>query len=195
MKALSLWQPWASAIALGLKRHETRGQTTHYRGEIAVCATRAWSARGDVVAALVRELDRARVDTDVVTTLARSNELPHRCCVAIATLADALQVVDPQELRRQGVALPGFQVTRENEHLRHVLCWSWDRSRPEWLELSPADFLLGDYRLDRWVYVLRDVRMLAVPVAVRGAQRVFELDAGTSARIAQAEKIEVLPCG
>ena len=25
MKAISLWQPWASAIAVGAKRYETRG--------------------------------------------------------------------------------------------------------------------------------------------------------------------------
>jgi activating signal cointegrator 1 len=39
MKALSLWQPWASLIALGEKRVETREWTTKYRGPLAIHAT------------------------------------------------------------------------------------------------------------------------------------------------------------
>ncbi len=44
MKALSLWQPWASAIALGHKRIETRHWTTSYRGLIAIHAAKRWTA-------------------------------------------------------------------------------------------------------------------------------------------------------
>ena len=36
MKALSLWQPHAQAIMLGLKIYETRGWSTDYRGPIAI---------------------------------------------------------------------------------------------------------------------------------------------------------------
>ena len=36
MKALSLYQPWATAIALGSKRIETRGWPTSYRGPLAI---------------------------------------------------------------------------------------------------------------------------------------------------------------
>jgi hypothetical protein len=36
MKALTLWQPWASLIAIGAKRVETRCWTTKYRGELAI---------------------------------------------------------------------------------------------------------------------------------------------------------------
>ena len=36
MKALTLWQPWASLMAYGEKKVETRGWTTKYRGPIAI---------------------------------------------------------------------------------------------------------------------------------------------------------------
>ncbi len=36
MKALTLWQPWATAMALGAKHVETRVWSTKYRGEIAI---------------------------------------------------------------------------------------------------------------------------------------------------------------
>jgi len=38
MKALSLWQPWASLIALGEKRIETRIWSTKHRGPLAIHA-------------------------------------------------------------------------------------------------------------------------------------------------------------
>jgi hypothetical protein len=38
MKALSLWQPWASYIAVGMKQFETRAWETHYRGPLAIHA-------------------------------------------------------------------------------------------------------------------------------------------------------------
>lgn len=38
MKALTLWQPWASFFALGLKTMETRSWGTDYRGPVAIHA-------------------------------------------------------------------------------------------------------------------------------------------------------------
>jgi len=43
MKALSLWQPWASAMALGLKSIETRHWSTSYRGPMAIHAAKRWT--------------------------------------------------------------------------------------------------------------------------------------------------------
>jgi hypothetical protein len=36
MKAVTLWQPWASLVAYEEKKVETRGWQTKYRGEIAI---------------------------------------------------------------------------------------------------------------------------------------------------------------
>ena len=41
MKALTLHQPWASAIAWRLKYHETRSWSTKYRGPIAIHAAKS----------------------------------------------------------------------------------------------------------------------------------------------------------
>lgn len=38
IKALSVWQPWASLIADGHKRFETRSWSTKYRGPLLICA-------------------------------------------------------------------------------------------------------------------------------------------------------------
>ena len=38
MKAITIWQPWASLIACGAKKYETRSWPTKYRGPIAIHA-------------------------------------------------------------------------------------------------------------------------------------------------------------
>ena len=40
MKALSIWQPWASLIVLGYKKIETRSWSTNYRGQIVIHAAK-----------------------------------------------------------------------------------------------------------------------------------------------------------
>lgn len=40
MKAISLWQPWATLIALNEKLIETRGRLTYYRGPLAIHAAK-----------------------------------------------------------------------------------------------------------------------------------------------------------
>jgi hypothetical protein len=40
MKALTLWEPWASLIAIGAKRIETRSWATSYRGPLAIHASK-----------------------------------------------------------------------------------------------------------------------------------------------------------
>lgn len=44
LKALSLWQPWASAIAEGHKLIETRHWCTWYEGVIAIHAAQRWGS-------------------------------------------------------------------------------------------------------------------------------------------------------
>lgn len=44
MRAITLWQPWASAIALGHKKIETRSRRTHVRGQLAIHAAKRWTA-------------------------------------------------------------------------------------------------------------------------------------------------------
>lgn len=40
MKAISLWQPWASAMAFGWKKNETRSWAISYRGPLLIHAAK-----------------------------------------------------------------------------------------------------------------------------------------------------------
>ncbi len=42
MKAISLWQPWATAIVCGAKRIETRHWSTKVTGRVAIHAAKRW---------------------------------------------------------------------------------------------------------------------------------------------------------
>lgn len=83
MKAISLWQPWASLVALSLKLIETRGRLTHIRGRIAIHAA-AKKYSGAALAALLAE---AGVDSALV-----ARDLPLGAIVAVATLEDCVSV-------------------------------------------------------------------------------------------------------
>lgn len=49
MKLISMWEPWATLYATGLKRIETRGWPTTYQGWLAVHATKGGLSRAQLV--------------------------------------------------------------------------------------------------------------------------------------------------
>jgi len=80
MKALTLWQPWAQAIALGLKQIETRSWATNHRGPLAIHAAK-------------RPLpDMARwagIFPDI-----SEGAFPLGCIVAITSVVDCVEMTD-----------------------------------------------------------------------------------------------------
>lgn len=57
MRALTLWQPWASLVAVGAKRWETRSWRTSYRGPLLIHAARqpSWPSLAPEVDAAMAE--------------------------------------------------------------------------------------------------------------------------------------------
>jgi len=43
IKAISLWQPWATLVAIRAKQFETRSWPTNYRGPLAIHAAQRWT--------------------------------------------------------------------------------------------------------------------------------------------------------
>lgn len=73
MKALTLTQPWASAIVLGHKTIETRSWTTRYRGPIAIHAAKGFPKWAREFAETERALGRVpeRLPLGAVIAVAR----------------------------------------------------------------------------------------------------------------------------
>jgi hypothetical protein len=84
VKALSLTQPWATAIALGLKKWETRSWPTGYRGEIAIHASKGFP-RWAKDFAVERGFDLATIPLGRIVCVCDLTE-----CRQAATLAPSL---------------------------------------------------------------------------------------------------------
>lgn len=148
-RALTLWQPWASLIAVGAKRVETRSWETSYRGPLMIHA-----AARSCEEWLCWEDNAANAASEALMPLAfgiEPSDLPLAAVLAVAHLiailptGDVLNAAD-YDLRivRQAVA-------------------------PK-LWIPSPERAFGDYREGRFAWVLADVRRLREPVPYAGHQ-------------------------
>jgi len=93
MKLLSLWQPWASAMAWGWKKHETRGRQTNYRGLVAIHATKSSPYKPfDYAMGIFKNLNRP----DLAIQLKEKRTFPMGAIVAVGEIVGC-QFVDSVE--------------------------------------------------------------------------------------------------
>jgi hypothetical protein len=176
MKAISLWQPWASLIACGAKPFETRhwappagliGQT------IAIHAAKKIDKAARQFAEDLMYGQHSAGGFDLAHQLSESMEgvpdelmglfgmaaLPVGCLVCTARLDAAFQLGE----KAHGTALPAASVVR-----RLI-----SRPMPECFTVRYDDF--GDYAPGRWAWLLRDVKPLQPTEGVVGRQGFFEV--------------------
>lgn len=114
MKALTILQPWSTAIAVGLKQYETRSRRTNYRGSLAIHAgvlgdeDSFWGLI-DAGIPLLDHINHSPWSAAGITV----QDLPHGAVLAVADLTDCLLMDDalissisPQE-RAMGHWEPG----------------------------------------------------------------------------------------
>lgn len=156
MKALSLWQPWASAMAAGSKTNETRHWRTNYRGPLAIHA-----AKRRVVDELIffgSCWNWVGALGPLEATFGRDwklwNELPFGAIVAIGNLVDCR----PTESFTQGE----LDVKRyQDDDVSKLYGWT--------------ERQMGDYDLGRFGWVFENLRALPEPIPFKGSQGFFEV--------------------
>jgi hypothetical protein len=116
MKALTLWEPWASLIALGAKKIETRSWPTNYRGPLAIHASVRPPSLDNYV----------QVITDAL--YADGPHLFHLgCVIAIVDLVDCVKMTQDM-----------ITYLRLSEPGRNELAFGhWDPGRYAWILASP----------------------------------------------------------
>jgi activating signal cointegrator 1 len=89
VKAITLTQPWATLVAIGAKRIETRGWSTVYRGELAIHAAKGFPRA-------CRELVRERPFRDALHPFGyiASDQLPVGAVVSVVQLTDVAPTDD-----------------------------------------------------------------------------------------------------
>lgn len=169
MKALTVRQPWASLIALGIKTIETRSWRTDHRGPIIVHAGAAKPTFRDGSLGVVgRFVCERRADLGGAYTLddgAHDEILPLGAVVAIANLVDCVPIEECSEDRRHVCTFLGDALLHEPLHEP----LSWDSTYPPVSELvigNQAPY--GDFTPGRWAWLLDDVQPLAVPIPAKG---------------------------
>lgn len=123
MKALTLWQPYASAIAVGLKKYETRSWKTSYRGPLVIHAS---------VKPLTKEYKLLANQYDIPIVYGK--------IVAIAELTDC-QIMTQELIDIQ----------------------------------SQVEINLGDWRVGRYAWKLKNIRLLKPHTKIAGHQGLWNI--------------------
>lgn len=144
MKGLTLTQPWATLVANGAKRIETRSWGTAYRGPLLIHAAKGFpvDARDLVSDPLWRR--HLRVDS--------WRDLPVGAAIATARLTGCVSTNDSRIRAR-------FQFTDYENHTPRT---------PDQLD---AEF--GNFGPDRFAWFLEDVKPLATPIPMKGALQLW----------------------
>jgi len=161
MKAITIWQPWASLIACGAKKFETRSWATKYRGPIAIHA-----AKKDVYSII--------------------NKLPPDVAFYIPCVMKRVYKTDSKIQERLAGVQGCIIATAELTNCFHIvsnpdfgICASVESQDPYGLRYiipSQREMLFGDWTPGRYAWQLANVKMLPEPIPAKGKQRLWECE-------------------
>jgi len=158
MKAITIAQPYATLIALGQKKIETRSWSTSYRGPLAIHAAKGPGHLGSFKA--LRDLCGTQPFFDALMPIVPNynaycdrdaifEQLPLGAIIATCVLVDCVPT----------------------EHIRSVKIVR--RGNHEWL-WTENEKAFGDYTPGRYAWLLSNVRALPEPIPARGALGLWE---------------------
>lgn len=145
MKAITIIQPWASLIAHGQKRYETRSWSTSYRGLIAIHAGRRTKQAETFIAGMYDEADEYSLDSDDVHNiffdlgLNAPDDYPFSSLIAVGHLAECVRT-------EHGIRDAGLQ-----------------------------EIEFGDWSPGRYAWRIDNVWRFDRPIPIRGAQGLWDI--------------------
>jgi hypothetical protein len=155
MKAITLWQPWASLIACGAKKYETRSWATRYRGPIAIHA-----AKRDPVN-LPYHI-QVEINPILLEHYSLWKDLPRGAVVATAELVQCWEI----------------KIINDNGH---PFATAVDHDGAHFLTITrDGEQLFGDFTPGRYAWELANVQMLAEPIPVKGKQGLWNWERGSN---------------
>lgn len=151
MKVLTLSQPWATLVAIGAKKIETRSWNTRYRGPLLIHAAAGLGPVGGVLGLGAQCSVEPFWGVLHAADYMRSDMLPRGAIVAVAEL---VSVIPTEILNRQG---------------------SWIIDTDTW-SMTDQERAFGDYTPGRYAWLLSDVQALPTPIPVKGQLGLWEYD-------------------
>ena len=163
MQAITLWQPYASLIAEGIKTTETRSWAPKKEmlGErIAIHASKRKISTAD--------WERFPIEMQQAIILKWGStfevDIPYGAVVATAVLADVKQVHSYNAIRPGYVLVYSAHNATTSEHMERPI-----------MESIPAD-PFGDYSTGRKIWILEDIKKLGSPIKCPGRQNLWNCD-------------------
>ena len=146
MKAISLWQPWASLVAVAAKQIETRSWATQYRGPLVIHAALKWDARIREIAAEPRMRNLLAIDRWAI-------EYPYRLTRGAAVAL--VDLVDVADIRSD--------------------CMIGQTDWKTYPLPTGNELLFGNYTPGRYAWLFQNIRKLKTPVLLKGRQQLWTL--------------------
>lgn len=155
MKAVTLHQPWASLMAMGLKTNETRSWFTRYRGTIAIHAGKKnWcKSPFQTISVFGGELNKEETDK-LQPILLGGHNLPVGAILAYADLVYCRKMVD------------AFATDLVREQSGTTVIAIADQ--------TPLERKLGDWTEGRFAWGFENFRKLDEPIPCKGSQGLWE---------------------
>lgn len=172
MKAITLWQPWASLLAYGVKKYETRSWPTKYRGPIAIHAGKF--GFGPYACELPIGFTDAVVSalwpgtTDPCAIVDNWDEFPKGEIIATAELVNCWHIVYH----------PGTNVDIA-KHIPVGAELDVPMKHPDfgrYIVPTEKEMLFGDWTPGRYAWELTNVKLLPKPIRAKGAQGLWNWD-------------------
>lgn len=152
MKAITLYQPWASLIAMGAKRIESRSWYTGYRGPLAIHAGKKNDYINPDKIRYICHDEPFRKVLGITGMFDYTKKFPLGCIVATCELIACLKV---ESIGEQ----PDIQGWKFGTH---------------YFPASKQEFYFGDYSIGRYRWFLANIKPLENPIPTTGSMGFWE---------------------
>lgn len=169
MKALSLHQPWASLIAMGVKTIETRSWSTSHRGLLAIHAAKKRPTQGQRVGDFT-------VDWGLDASLGGfvNGGFDEGCGYLLVDAASDTEPLPLGAIVATSRLVEVFPTESLYDRQRFAEQAFFDSSPPPTSWDLEVNWPLGDFSPGRFAWFLDDVSPVTDPVPAKGAQRLWE---------------------
>lgn len=153
MPAISLWQPWASLLACGAKRYETRSWHTSYRGQIAIHAAKKPFDTDSYLDGELYQFAKALNLPDIYSF----DKLPRGCVIALAELVECWEITANGH-------------TNGSDKAAHIVGGVYGGKANI---VEGREILFGDWTPGRYAWEFANMTMLPEPIPTKGMQRIW----------------------
>jgi hypothetical protein len=148
-KVLTLWEPWATLFAHGIKKLETRPKATNFRGTYLIHSALKWDAEN-------KNIWQVQPFYDELISLWNKTNYPFLQSWLASNRGHIIGAVDVVDCQR---------ILSDWEESGYM--YQFEKGLKD---ISPTEEAFGDYRDGRYVWICENHRVLETPIPYKGQQ-------------------------